>query len=143
MSYTQVELAEMIARFAHRDQVDKVGQPYIKHPERVAAAVGNIWQCVAAAWLHDVVEDTQFTLQDLSNLGVDSSVLHAVDLLTKKKGVSRQEYIEAVKADAIALHVKKCDLADNSSPFRIQLLPPADRQRLISKYERDRVQLYA
>src|SRR5215217_4713201 len=123
MSYTQVELAEMIARFAHRGQTDKVGKPYIEHPERLAAAAGNIWQVEAAAWLHDVVEDTQFTLDDLRSLGVAEDVVVAVGFLTHTKSTPREEYIEAVKTNAIALHVKKLDNADNSSPYRVQLLP--------------------
>lgn len=143
MSYTQVQLAEMIARFAHRGQTDKVGKPYIEHPERLAASAGNIPEVEAAAWLHDVIEDTQFTLDDLLALGVYPIIVEAVDALTKRKGEARHDQIERAKANAIALHVKKLDNSDNSSPYRIQLLPPETRVRLLAKYDRDREQLYS
>lgn len=142
MTYTQVELAEMIARHAHRGVTDKVGMPYIEHPQRLAEAAGNIWQVEAAAWLHDVVEDTHFTLDDLRSLNVDESVVVAVDHLTKRGGESRADYVARAMSNPIALHVKKLDNADNSSPYRIQLLKPEDRVRLVAKYQRDRDQLY-
>ena len=61
--------AEALARSAHAGQVDKAGAPYAQHPERVAAAVTGDPQAQAAAWLHDVVEDTSTSLADLRAAG--------------------------------------------------------------------------
>ena len=143
MTYTQVELAEMIATHAHRGVLDKVKVPYIEHPRWIATMIGPQFPNLqAAAWLHDVVEDTHFTFDDLRALSVVEEVVLDVEALTKRKGESRKDMIRRVKMRPGALHVKKFDNAHNSSVYRLQLLPKADRIRLTAKYERDRYWLY-
>lgn len=73
----QVELARQIATTAHAGQTDKAGRPYIDHPRRVASRLVDL-QEQAAAWLHDVIEDTGVTAVDLLKAGIDDAVVQAV-----------------------------------------------------------------
>lgn len=133
------ERAARLARIAHRGQVDKVGEDYIAHPRRVAAAVteavGN-GEAVQVAWLHDVVEDTDVTLYELGVFGSSTQVIAAVDALTKRKGESFEDYYERVKADNLAVVVKWFDVADNADPRRLAKVAPDTQDRLREKYER-------
>ena len=79
MQQSQESLARAIAEKAHADQVDKAGEPYIGHPAHVAASVEGD-KAKAVAWLHDVVEDTSTTFDDLRAAGVDDEVLAALEL---------------------------------------------------------------
>ena len=143
MSFTQVELAEMIATHAHRGVLDKVGVPYIEHPRWIVTMIGDQFPNLqAAAWLHDVVEDTKYTLDDLRTLGVLEEIVQDVDALTKRPGETRKDTIRRVKTRPGALHIKKFDNAHNSSTYRVQLLPKDKQARLVAKYERDRYWLY-
>ena len=81
MSHTQSELAQSIAAAAHKGQVDKAGKPYIMHPAHVAASVQGD-AAKAVAWLHDVVEDTDYTVEDIENL-FGPKIAQIVDGLTK------------------------------------------------------------
>lgn len=135
-------LAEEIAAAAHRGQVDKAGQPYITHPARVAARVAGDENAVAAAWLHDVVEDTAVTLADLEE-AFPAEVTIAVDALTRRAGEAPADYYARVRAVPLALTVKLADLADNSDPQRLARLDAATRERLIAKYARARAELTA
>ena len=132
--------ASAAADLYHRDQVDKIGEPYIGHPRRVAAAcldAGFGPEVVAAALLHDTVEDTELTL-DAIRLVVPASVADAVDALTKRKGESFAAYYERVKGNEIATAVKWHDVADNADPRRLAKVAPDTRERLRAKYERAR-----
>lgn len=135
-------LAKEIAAAAHRGQVDKAGQPYITHPARVAARVAGDEHAVAAAWLHDVVEDTPVTLADLED-SFPTEVTIAVDALTRRPGEAPADYYARVRAVPLALTVKLADLADNSDPQRLARLDVATRERLIAKYARARAELTA
>jgi hypothetical protein len=128
-----VDDAVRIARSAHDGQRDKSGQPYIGHPLRVMARVDGAHERMAAV-LHDVVEDTAVTLADLRAAGCPEPVLVAVDALSKRPGEPQPDYLTRVAANPIALRVKHADIADNSSPARLDLLDPATRQRLRAKY---------
>lgn len=130
------------AALAHADQVDKAGEPYITHPRRVAQ---RVWYLVsarqrrtaqAAAWLHDVVEDTTTTLDDLAEAGFPDDVLDVVDRLTRRPGQSTESYITRIRSDAIARAVKAADLIDNTDPDRLGKLDQGTRQRLAAKYAR-------
>ena len=136
--------AQFLATRAHDGQVDKVGQPYIYHPARVAAAVyadGCDDEAQAVAWLHDVVEDTPITLDDLRREGFSERVVEAVDAITKRKGEAFADYYERVKANPVALVVKWHDVADNADPARLAKVAPDTRERLQAKYERAKVML--
>lgn len=129
-----VASAQAIAQQAHAGQHDKTGQPYITHPARVAARVGNDPQAQAAAWLHDVVEDTDLTLNDLRDHGFPEAVIRAVAALTKTPGQDLGDYYAQVKANQLALRVKAADLDDNTDPARVANLDNATRERLNAKY---------
>lgn len=134
--------AEQIAAVAHRGQVDKGGQPYITHPARVAARVAGDENAVAAAWLHDVVEDTTVTLAELEE-SFPAEVTTAVDALTRRHGEAPADYYARVREVPLALTVKLADMADNSDPQRLARLDAATRDRLIAKYARARAELTA
>jgi (p)ppGpp synthase/HD superfamily hydrolase len=121
-----------LMRNAHEGQIDKSGRPYYLHPLRVAMRLAH---CSAAerhaALLHDVVEDTAVTLQNLRDLGYSEEVLELVDLLTRRKpdGETHNEYIERIVSsrNVKALRVKLADVYDNMSPARTRSLPPHER----------------
>lgn len=137
-------LACVLATRMHEGQVDKVGEPYIEHPARVAGAVrrdGCGPEVQAVAWLHDVVEDTPVTLADLRAMGFPATVVEAVDAITKRPHEKFELYYERVKANPMALVVKWHDVADNADPARLAKVAPDTRERLRNKYERARVLL--
>lgn len=127
----QVELARRIATAAHAGRTDKAGRPYIAHPQRVAARLDDL-QARAVAWLHDVIEDTEVTAEDLRTQGVDDEIVAAVLLLTRTG--DDDTYYARIAADPMAREVKLADIADNTDPVRTALLDPATRDRLAAKY---------
>lgn len=135
--------AEALARAAHAGQLDKAGQPYAAHPQRVAARVADDPIAAAVAWLHDVVEDTDIDLGDLRDKGFPEPVVQAVGLLTRRDEVAADDYYRAIRADPIALRVKLADLADNSDPVRLAALDEPTRARLQAKYAHARAVLTA
>jgi len=131
----QVELARRLATEAHAGQVDKAGRPYIDHPRRVAERVEDL-QAQAVAWLHDVLEDSALTAEDLRAAGVDEEVVAAVRVLTRTGG--DDAYYARIAADPLAREVKLVDIADNTDPVRTALLDPVTRDRLAEKYDHAR-----
>jgi hypothetical protein len=130
--------AERIARLAHALQVDQAGAGYIDHPRRVAerlAAAGESEAVVAAGWLHDTLEDTWVTPRFLYQAGIGSLTVGLVEAVTKRPGESAQGYVTRIVAHR-ATAVKQADLADNTDPERLALLPPDRRERLEAKYAR-------
>ena len=108
-----VELAEKIAREAHEGQTRRDGvTPYIVHPEEVASRVDSP-DLKVVAWLHDVIEDTPMTAEDLIDKGIKEDHVEAVILLTKKKGMSNIEYWEPMKGNPLARKVKVADMLTN------------------------------
>ena len=133
-----VAAAQAIATIAHRGQTDKLGVDYILHPAGVAARLKDPSE-VAAAWLHDVVEDCDVTPDDLLKAGIAPEVVGAVVLLTRtpevENGPDPDAYYRALRENPIALAVKRADIADNTDPNRTALLPAEQRERLRAKYE--------
>ena len=128
-----------LAADAHAGQTDKAGQPYLAHPMRVAArVVAHGDHAVAAALLHDVVEDSDRTIDDLRAAGMPNGVCAAVDALTKRNGDDYEAAIRRAAADPVAVHVKAADMADNADPARLALLNPELRDRLTTKYTEGR-----
>lgn len=105
--------AVQIAAAAHAGQVDKEGQPYLLHVLRVALAVADPEARVAAV-LHDVVEDTAVTLDQIRAEGFSAAVVEAVRVLTRPHGTPYAEYVIRLKTNPLARAVKLSDLADNS-----------------------------
>lgn len=144
MTEDMVQLAQTIAAAAHTGQVDKAGAPYITHPERVAKRLDGDLSAQAAAWLHDVVEDTgtpaatleqlESRLDELRAKGIPPEVVRAVGALTRLVDEDPDSYYARVAADPVALKVKRADLADNSDPQRLAALDEATRRRLQAKY---------
>ncbi|MDP5228121.1 MULTISPECIES: HD domain-containing protein [Arthrobacter] len=134
-----VELADEVAEQAHLGQTDKAGLPYIEHPRRVERHLVRLYpdapvEARAAALLHDVVEDTEVTLAVLRSLGFPDDVVTAVDAVTKRSGEAKEDYFARIRADRLAPMVKRADLADNTDPARMALLPEDARVRLTAKY---------
>jgi (p)ppGpp synthase/HD superfamily hydrolase len=116
-----VDLAEATARFAHQGQVDKAGQPYILHPQAVAAEFGEDEEDIkAAAWLHDVVEDTHITLEELVGFGFPPRIILMVAYLTHWPEQTYNEYIEDMlrQTNADIIRVKMADIKHNMDPAR-------------------------
>jgi (p)ppGpp synthase/HD superfamily hydrolase len=124
-----LEDAIALAAEAHRGQVDKSGQPYILHPLRVMLRCRTDAQRIAAV-LHDVVEDTGRTPDDLRDLGYPAEILAALDCLTKRDGESYEAFVERAAADPIARVVKLADIEDNLDLRRLPGVSDRDVDRL-------------
>lgn len=129
----ELEVAQMLATWAHRNQVDKAGRPYILHPERVAVNLSSDVE-KAVAWLHDVIEDTDVNAQDMMKLGISFKVAKAVTALTHLPGEPNVTYWARIKENPLALSVKLADIADNSSKERMAALDVETQERLTIKY---------
>jgi (p)ppGpp synthase/HD superfamily hydrolase len=125
--------AKALAIRAHDGQLDKAGRPYISHPLRVMSKVDGEYAKMTAV-LHDVVEDTPVTPEDLRAAGCPERVIDAVIAISKRPGESMSDYLARVAADPIAVVVKHADIADNSGPQRLGQLDAATQQRLRRKY---------
>ena len=139
--------ALLIAAKAHADQVDKAGIPYITHPLRmveVALTRGCAPDVPIVAALHDVVEDSVLTLDDLRDSGFSERVVAAVDAVTRRDGETYAAFIERCRqAGAVARCVKLLDIDDNLDPRRLDRIDPVSRRRLRDKYEAARAVLSA
>jgi len=102
-----------IAVEAHRGQVDKCKEPYILHPLAVMTAMDTHAEKIVAV-LHDVIEDTDHSLLDLSLEGFSENIIDAIDAITKRDNETYFEYINRVKENPLATKVKLADLKHNS-----------------------------
>ena len=118
---------------AHKNQADKSGLPYVFHPFHVAEQMTDEKTTIVAL-LHDVIEDTSYTLQDLRNLGFDEDVLGALELMTHDKNVPYIDYVAKIKGNAIAKTVKLADLSHNSDLTRLDEINEAALNR-VEKYK--------
>ena len=115
-----LERAIELAVSAHAGETDKAGETYIRHPLRVMEAMETETERVVAV-LHDVVEDTSYSLGDIDDL-FDTEIRDAVDALTKREGEEYMEFIERAAADPIARRVKLADIEDNMDLTRLDEL---------------------
>ena len=129
-----VDLALSIARKAHEGQLDKAGVDYIEHPIYVASQVDTEEE-KAVALLHDVIEDSPVSAEELLQAGLPETVVTAVQVLTKKKEQDYQTYLETVKKNPLARVVKLADLEHNSDLSRLSSITEKDRERL-KKYKK-------
>ena len=119
MIYTSLtKQALKLAFEAHKEQVDKTGLPYVFHPFHLAEQMDDEVSTVCAL-LHDVVEDTDYTLDDLKKMGYPSAVTDVLALLTHEDGVPYEAYVEKVSVNATARKVKLADLKHNSDLSRL------------------------
>lgn len=133
----QISKAMKLAFQAHEGQVDKGGQSYILHPLTVAmtlASQGFDEDTITAGLLHDVIEDTQYSFEDLQAMGFHATVINALRLLTHDKDTDYMEYVRKVKENPIARAVKMADLLHNSDRSRLEVVTDKDEQRS-AKYE--------
>lgn len=113
-SLENVHLARQIAEKAHAGQTRKDGKtPYIAHVERVAQKCNQTPITIAVAWLHDVVENTEETIESLKEKGLPDEVVNMVDVLTRKENQTYREYIEKVGEYDVSKNVKITDMIDN------------------------------
>lgn len=134
-----LDLAEVeaIARAAHRAQTDKAGRPYAEHLQAVAEGVrarGGSDEQIAAAWLHDAVEDEVLSEEWLAGAALPQQVKDMVLAVTKRDGEDLGAYTRRILDTPGALLVKESDLAHNADPARLAVLEPATRTRLAEKY---------
>ncbi|MET9082926.1 HD domain-containing protein [Streptomyces sp. NPDC004237] len=135
---------EEIARAAHAGQTDKAGRPYAEHLAAVAEGVrarGGDPEQVAAAWLHDSVEDHAVTEEWLASAPLTPRTKAIVLALTKREGEPPEAYARRVLDTPGALLVKQADLAHNADPGRLAVLDAPTRDRLTEKYARMRALL--
>jgi hypothetical protein len=132
--HIMLDKAILIAAKAHEGQVDKGGEPYILHPLRVMFSRKTEIEMICAV-LHDVVEDTDISLDYLRNQGFSEEVLSALDALTRREGETYDKYIGRIIKNKIASHVKMCDLCDNMDLSRIKSPSDADHER-VKKYRK-------
>ena len=122
MIYTPMTKKALALCFkAHRDQTDKSGMPYVFHPFHLAEQMSDELT-VCTALLHDVVEDTDMTLEDLRGAGFPDEVLEALALLTHDADTPYMDYVARLKHNPIARAVKLADLAHNSDPTRLDVM---------------------
>jgi GTP diphosphokinase / guanosine-3',5'-bis(diphosphate) 3'-diphosphatase len=131
-----LERAIAIAAEAHAGQIDKAGEAYILHPLRLMLSLDSEVERKVAV-LHDVVEDSGITLEQLRSEGFGEDVLNAIEALTKRDGESKMDAAARAKRNPIALRVKLADNADNQDMTRLGDLTDEDRERL-AEYRRVR-----
>ena len=128
---------EEVARKGHAGQVDKAGRPYVEHLAAVAAGViaGGGDDCqIAAAWLHDAVEDGALSPEWLAHAGLSERTKSIVLALTRRDGEDNGEYAQRILTTPGALLVKESDLAHNADPQRLAELDAETAGRLTRKY---------
>lgn len=127
----ELALAISIASHEHMGQFDKGGNPYILHPLKVMYYLkSSDMQLMAIAVLHDVVEDTHVTYEELRNLGISERVIEGVRVLTKVPGQTAYEYLSAITSNKDALLVKMADLRHNMDVRRLKGVTEKDMARL-------------
>lgn len=135
MIYTPMtKIALKLCFEAHKNQIDKSGMPYVFHPFHLAEQMTDEKTTVVAL-LHDVIEDTEYTLNDLKDKGFTDDVLSAIALMTHADGVPYMEYVALIKTNHIAKTVKLADLRHNSDMSRLDRVTACDRER-VEKYKK-------
>ena len=131
--WEMVEAADKLAEEAHRGQVDKAGKPYIAHPRAVAAMLETPEEKTVGL-LHDIVEDTYVTLEDLRK-HFPEEVVEAVGLMTHPEGMKYLDYVKRLSSNPIARKVKLADLTNNMDLSRIENPGQKDYDRIERKYK--------
>lgn len=132
MIYTaQTKKALKLCFEMHKDQTDKSGMPYVFHPLHLAEQMQDEATTVAAL-LHDVVEDTSCTFEELRGMGFDEAVLQALALLTHDDDTPYTDYVAAIKPNPIAKAVKLADLRHNSDLSRMDVVD----ERAMKRYQK-------
>ena len=106
---------------AHKNQIDKSGMPYVFHPFHLAEQMKDE-QTTIVALLHDVIEDTDYTFDDLKTIGFDDVIIDALKLMTHDESVPYMAYVTEIKTNPIARAVKLADLQHNSDLSRLDVI---------------------
>ena len=125
--------ASRFAAKAHEGAVDEAGAPYIEHPKAVAARVEGD-EAKAVAWLHDVLEDTTYTADDLRAAGISEDVIEGVEAMTRRPGEAYLDFVRRAKENPLARQVKLADVLHNMDLTRLQTVDEAAIRRLEEKY---------
>lgn len=134
MLYTELTKKAMkIAYDAHQGQLDKGGIPYVFHPWHLAEQMDDEISTIAAL-LHDVVEDTDWTLEQLAAEGFPEEAMEVLALLTHPEGQPYMEYVAGLQHNPIAVKIKLADLRHNSDFTRLSAVTADQRERLERKY---------
>ena len=129
MRYTLLTKKALALCFAaHKDQLDKGGDPYVFHPFHLAEQMQDEVTTIVAL-LHDVVEDTDYTLEDLKKEGFGDAVIDALALLTHDDDTPYMDYVAKIKENPIAKAVKLADLAHNSDLSRMDAVDERAMER--------------
>ena len=118
------------------DKVDKGGFPYVIHLLKVYSGVSDYLEKVCAL-LHDVIEDTDVTYDDLKNVGYSEEVIEILTILTKLKGEDYRDYVKRIidSENYHAMNIKLADLRHNMDSSRIKNPTPNDYERITKRYE--------
>ena len=137
MIYTELTKKALKLCFeAHKDQVDKSGLPYVHHPFHLAEQM-ETEDTTIVALLHDVVEDTDYTLDDIRAMGFPEQVIEALSYMTHDDSVPYMDYVAKIKENPIATTVKLADLRHNSDLTRLDVVDEKALER-VEKYSRAR-----
>lgn len=135
MSEPSLDTTLMLAVRAHYGRTDKGGQPYILHPIRIMMRQTTL-EARQVALLHDVIEDTDMTLDHIREYGFSEVVIEAMDAITRRPDEPYlSEYIERVALNRIATAVKIDDLLDNMDPTRLVVVTAKDQDRIDHRYK--------
>ena len=135
MIYTNMTKKALKLSFeAHKDQIDKSGMPYVYHPFHLAEQMKDENTTIVAL-LHDVVEDTDITIDDIRKMGFNEEVCEALKLMTHDDNVPYIEYVKKLKSNPIAKTVKIADLKHNSDLTRLDTVDEKALKR-VEKYKR-------
>ena len=129
MIYTKMtKIALKLCFEAHKEQIDKSGMPYVFHPFHLAEQMTDEPTTVVAL-LHDLIEDTDHTLDELRSLGFSAQICEAISLMTHDDAVPYMDYVAAIKKNPIARAVKLADLRHNSDLTRLDTVTARDLER--------------
>lgn len=126
---SSIDKAIAIASQAHMGQKDKAGKPYILHPLRLMNQFDQEVEMIVAV-LHDVIEDSEVTSDDLKNYGFSDAIVNAVECLSRKVNENYEDFINRVSLNELAKKIKIADIKDNLDVTRLSELSEKDLKRL-------------
>jgi len=129
-----IEKSLKIALDAYTGKKDKAGKTYILHPLRIMQKMESV-ELKAVAILHDVIEDSDYTADDLRTEGIPDEVVEAVVSLTRNEGESYSDFIDRASRNVLARDVKLADIEDNMDILRLEEIREKDLERL-KKYHK-------
>lgn len=131
----QLDAMISISAVHHYKQKDKSGNPYILHPLSVMNSVNGLKEKIVAVG-HDLVEDTDVSLEYLEYIGFDEEIIDAIDCITKRPDEKYKDYLKRVAKNEISIIVKRADIKDNTRWERVHRLEETVVRKLLRKYER-------